>query len=159
MDLWANLIDHSLIVAGSETAATLLCGCIYYLCTNPQARTRLTGEIRAAFPKEDDMTFRNMASLPYLSAVIEESLRKYPPFVTSLARIVPQGGAFVDGHLVPEGVRFPAVFSSATKNLFLTNHGIDRRLMPPLRLLPRDLQLRIPSPLPAREMAGHRSPV
>jgi cytochrome P450 len=94
----------SLIVAGSETAATLLSGCIYYLCTNPGVMNRLTGEIRSAFSKEDDMTFRSIASLPYLSAVIEESLRKYPPFVTSLARIVPQGGAFVDGHLVPEGV-------------------------------------------------------
>lgn len=141
----------SLIVAGSETAATLLSGCIYYLCTNTQVMNQLTGEIRSAFLKEEDMTFRSMASLPYLSAVIEESLRKYPPFVTNLARIVPQGGAFVDGHLVPEGVM---LFLQHVSILSLTVE-IDCRLMPPLRLLPRLVQLCIPASLPAREMARY----
>jgi hypothetical protein len=28
----------------------------------------------------------------------------YPPLVTSLCRLVPKGGALVDGHYVPEGV-------------------------------------------------------
>ena len=50
------------------------------------------------------MTFQNIASLKYLSAVIEEALRVYPPFVTSLSRIVPKGGAFIDGRYVPGGV-------------------------------------------------------
>lgn len=66
---------------------------------------RLTKEIRSAFATDDDITFRSSAELTYLAAVIEESLRMYPPFVTSLARIVPKGGAFIDGEFVPEGVR------------------------------------------------------
>lgn len=51
------------------------------------------------------MRFRTNASLKYLSAVIEEALRIYPPFVTSLSRIVPKGGAYVDGQYIPGGVR------------------------------------------------------
>jgi len=94
-----------LIVAGSETSATLLSGCIFYLCTNPLTMSRLVSEIRSTFAKEDEITFRNVASLPYLAAVIEESLRMHPPFVTSLARIVPPDGSIVDGHYVPGGVR------------------------------------------------------
>lgn len=72
---------------------------------------RLVDEIRLTFSHDFNITFRNIASLPYLAAVIEESLRMYPPFVTNLARIVPQGGAMVDGHFVPEGVRemFPLI--------------------------------------------------
>jgi hypothetical protein len=97
--------NFSLIIAGSETSATLLCGCIFYLCTNPHAMSHLVGEILSAFHSAEDITFRSSAALPYLSAVIEESLRMYPPFVTSLARIIPAGGAAVDGHFVPEGVR------------------------------------------------------
>ncbi|KAJ5936704.1 hypothetical protein N7466_003154 [Penicillium verhagenii] len=41
--------------------------------------------------------------LTYLGAVIEESLRMYPPFVTSLSRIVPAGGSTVDSQYIPEG--------------------------------------------------------
>ncbi|KAJ5864249.1 uncharacterized protein N7529_006165 [Penicillium soppii] len=92
-----------LIVAGSETSATLLSGCIYYLCTTPRVMDRLTSEIRSTFEQDRDMTFRALEDLRYLEAVIEESLRMYPPFVTSLARTVPAGGALVNGQFVPGG--------------------------------------------------------
>ncbi|CAG8094896.1 unnamed protein product [Penicillium olsonii] len=91
-----------LIVAGSETSATLLSGCIYYLCTTPRVMARLTADIRSAFTQDSNMTFRALENLTYLAAVIKESLRMYPPFATSLARLVPTGGALVDGHFVPE---------------------------------------------------------
>ncbi|KAJ5555406.1 hypothetical protein N7535_007841 [Penicillium sp. DV-2018c] len=92
-----------LIVAGSETSATLLSGCIYYLCTTPHVMAQLVTEVRSAFTQDSDMTFRAVEQLKYMTAVINESLRIYPPFVTSLSRVVPQGGAVVDGHFVPEG--------------------------------------------------------
>jgi cytochrome P450 len=98
-----------LIVAGSETAATLLSGAIFYLCTNLLVMSRLVSEIRSAFTKEEEITFRNAACLTYLAAVIEESLRLHPPFVTSLSRIFPPGGSMVDGYYVPGGVCFSAI--------------------------------------------------
>lgn len=67
--------------------------------------SQLVSEIRTVFKKESDITFRSMIGLTYLAAVIEESLRMYPPFVTSLARVVPQGGAVINGQFVAEGVR------------------------------------------------------
>ncbi|KAJ5547095.1 hypothetical protein N7494_004680 [Penicillium frequentans] len=93
-----------LIIAGSETSATLLSGCIFYLCTHSLAMHQLTAEIRSSFDKDIDITFRGAASLTYLAAVIEESLRMYPPFVTSLARTVPTGGSTIDGQYIPEGI-------------------------------------------------------
>ncbi|KAJ5153956.1 uncharacterized protein N7500_009395 [Penicillium coprophilum] len=91
-----------LIVAGSETSATLLSGCLFYLCSTPHVMSQLVAEIRSTFKKESDMTFRSVENLKYMNAVIEESLRMYPPFVTSLSRVVPKGGAIVNGHFVPE---------------------------------------------------------
>lgn len=81
--------------------------------------SHVVGEIRSAFHSAEDITFRRSAALPYLSAVIEESLRMYPPFVTSLARIIPAGGASVDGHFVPEGVRLHFIKYSVTALLTL----------------------------------------
>ncbi|KAI2709931.1 hypothetical protein DTO006G1_9212 [Penicillium roqueforti] len=91
-----------LIVAGSETSATLLSGCIFYLCTAPHVMSQLVAEVRSTFKQDSDMTFRAVEELKYMTAVIEESLRIYPPFVTSLSRIVPHGGAVVNGHFLPE---------------------------------------------------------
>ncbi|KAI2672411.1 hypothetical protein CBS147355_8131 [Penicillium roqueforti] len=91
-----------LIVAGSETSATLLSGCIFYLCTAPHVMSQLVAEVRSTFKQDSYMTFRAVEELKYMTAVIEESLRIYPPFVTSLSRIVPQGGAVVNGHFLPE---------------------------------------------------------
>lgn len=93
---------YILIVAGSETSATLLSGAIYYLCRNPATLSRLVREVRNAFAKDEDITFTKVSKLTYLNAVIEESLRIYPPFVTSLARISP--GDTVAGDFVPSGV-------------------------------------------------------
>lgn len=37
-------------------------------------------------------------------ACLNESLRRYPPVAGSLPRIIPKGGAMIDGKFVPEGV-------------------------------------------------------
>lgn len=91
-----------LIIAGSETSATLLSGCVYFLCKSPPFMRNLVDEIRSSFAADQDITFTKAAKLTYLNAVIEESLRMYPPFVTSLARLAPPGGDTVAGYFVPE---------------------------------------------------------
>ncbi|KAF2136205.1 uncharacterized protein K452DRAFT_322568 [Aplosporella prunicola CBS 121167] len=90
-----------LIVGGSETSATLLSGCIYYLCQNRAILNRLSTEIRTAFPTNAAISFTTSAQLPYLAAVIQESLRMYPPLVTSLARITPLSGTTICGTRIP----------------------------------------------------------
>lgn len=96
-----------LILAGSETTATLLSGCTYYLLKHPETYNKLVHEIRGAFQKKEDITFLTVARLPYLHAVLEESLRLYPPVPGYLPRKVPMGGASIDGQYVPGGVREP----------------------------------------------------
>jgi cytochrome P450 len=104
-----------LILAGSETTATLLSGCTFYLLKHPGKYNKLVQEIRGGFQKQDDISFLSVARLPYLHAVLEESLRLYPPVPGYLPRKVPMGGASIDGQYVPGGVSVSVVPFSASR--------------------------------------------
>lgn len=93
----------ALMGAGTETTATLLSGAFWYLCTNPEKLDRLTDEVRQAFATEE-VTMQSLAQLPYLYAVLQESLRLFPPPASGLPRVVPSGGATICGVPVPEKV-------------------------------------------------------
>ncbi|KAK8199757.1 cytochrome P450 [Phyllosticta capitalensis] len=95
--------SSTLMVAGTETTATLLSGLLYHLCRNPRVCTKLTSEIRGAFTHPDQMNMPTLASLPYLCACIEEALRVYPPVPIGLPRVVPPGGRTICGKHVPGG--------------------------------------------------------
>ncbi|CAF9942779.1 MAG: hypothetical protein ALECFALPRED_010018 [Alectoria fallacina] len=93
-----------LIAAGSETSATLCSAAVYYLCMNKNAYDKVRDEVRTAFPNESDITFTSVPQLPYLSAVVDESLRIHPPApVTLPRRTIPEGNV-IDGHFVPGNV-------------------------------------------------------
>ena len=93
------------IIAGSETTATLLSGAIYLLLRNPDKMQKLLDELRTTFYDESMITIESASRLAYLPAVIEESLRLYPPVAVGFPRVVPQGGGMIDGQYVPGGVR------------------------------------------------------
>lgn len=105
-----EIINNSrvLLIAGSETSATLLSGATYYLLQNPHVLDRVQSEVRTVFNKEEEITLRSVSTpslLPYLEAVIDESLRCYPPVPTLLPRRTGPEGALVDGKFVPGNVR------------------------------------------------------
>ncbi|TEA14667.1 Cytochrome P450 monooxygenase alt3 [Colletotrichum sidae] len=91
------------IVAGSGTAATALSGIAYFLCSNADKYAKLAHEIRSAFTKEEEITMASTGELRYLKAVIEETLRIYPPSPSALPRFVPGAGEEIDGRWVPGG--------------------------------------------------------
>jgi cytochrome P450 len=91
------------IIAGSETTATLLSGCTYLLLKNPDCMAKLVEEIRAAFQDESEISMARCGELKYLTAVLTEASRLYPPVPMGLARTASQD-AVVDGYLIPKGV-------------------------------------------------------
>ena len=94
-----------LIIAGSETTATLLSGVTFFLLTNPDAYNKAKSEVRQAFQSADEMTLVTTSKLPYLHACLEEALRMYPPVPLALPRRTGKEGAVIDGVFVPGGVR------------------------------------------------------
>lgn len=93
-----------LIVAGSETTATLLSGVTYLLLRSPHAFFKLKEEVRGAFKSDADVTLEACNQLVYLQACLNEALRMYPPVPVGLPRIIDAQGDTIDGNFVPGGV-------------------------------------------------------
>lgn len=93
-----------LLLAGSETTGTTLCGTTNYLVQNPLELQKLEREIRSSFKKESDITLRALQNLLFLNAVICEGLRLCNPVAGGILRIVPKGGGTVCGYFLPGGV-------------------------------------------------------
>ena len=96
-----------LLTAGSETIVTFLSGTTYHLLNRKLALKKLTDEVRAAFTSQEEITMLSTAQLRYLSAVIQEGLRIYPPVAGALLRCTLPEGDTIDGHFVPGNVSDP----------------------------------------------------
>jgi cytochrome P450 len=105
------------VLAGSETTAALLSGAVYYLARHMDKYDRLVKEIRGTFSKQTDITLAALFELPYLNAVLMESMRIYPPIPSMLPRIVPEGGAIINDRFVPEKVSFVCVCCSVERSM------------------------------------------
>lgn len=99
IDSNANLI----LVAGSETTATLLSGVTYCLLTNSDKLEKLKQEVRGRWEDYSDITLAEVNKAPYLLAVLNEALRYFPPVPAGFERRVGKGGEFVSGYYLPEG--------------------------------------------------------
>ena len=93
-----------LIIAGSETSATLLSGIMFHLLKNPSTLEKLNTEIRTTFPDVTEMNMTKLAHLKYLDACIQEAFRVYPPVPSILTRKPLPGGAVINDYFIPEGV-------------------------------------------------------
>jgi cytochrome P450 len=95
----------ALLFAGVETTAMGLIWTFYLLGKNPQAYEKLVDELVTTFPdKNTKISYDMCKDLPYLTAVIHESLRAKSPASIVLPRLVPEGGATICGYFLPEGV-------------------------------------------------------
>lgn len=92
--------------AGHDALAISMRTIFYYLCRNPKTHAQLSHEIReadAAGLLSPIATYAQAASLPYLSAIINEAFRIHPPVGLILERHVPAGGETISGIHLPEG--------------------------------------------------------
>lgn len=109
----------TLVIAGSETTATLLSSLLYYLLCNPVALALLTSEIRKGFRLESELSFTALTSgrTPYLDACISEALRMRPPGAGLFPRVTPTGPpSFIAGHAIPSGTSVSMHYTAAFRS-------------------------------------------
>jgi len=92
-----------MVVGGSETSASALCGATFLLCKFGKM-AKAVEEVRSTFKRHEDINLISTSKMQYLTAVIDETLRMYPSVPGQPPRVVPAGGATVCGKFVPENV-------------------------------------------------------
>ena len=66
---------------------------------------RLTEEVRSAYPDSNTrISHETVRHMPYLEAVLNESMRLRPIEPQGLSRIVPKEGLTLGGYFLPAGV-------------------------------------------------------
>lgn len=92
----------SLFLAGIITGPYLLTFATYSIAANPTIQKRFYQELKEAFPDiEAEIDNSTCEKLPYLNAILKETLRLGYGVVAPLSRVVPPGGAELDGQFIP----------------------------------------------------------
>ena len=98
-----------LLLAGTDTTSLTLTMATYRVLSNPNILERLQAELREALPRKDmQLEYAELENLPYLRAVVRETLRTANVVPGRLPRVVPPEGVLFCGQRIPPGVsRFP----------------------------------------------------
>ena len=94
------------LIAGSDTTSNSSCALLYYAARTPGVIPKLQAELDAAIPADVDVpTFEMVRDLPYLSAVVNETLRYHSTSGIGLPREVPPDsqGLHYNGYYFPPG--------------------------------------------------------
>ncbi|EKM58550.1 uncharacterized protein PHACADRAFT_193681 [Phanerochaete carnosa HHB-10118-sp] len=92
------------LFAGTDTSSNALSVGTLHVLGDPQVYAKLMNELLEAWPRLDDrLRYETLESLPYLRAVVKESLRVSHGVVTPLTRVVPSDGAVISGKFIPGG--------------------------------------------------------
>lgn len=97
----------TMISAGNDTTGITSMVGIYQIIRNPAIQSRLLAELETVLPgPSSEAPYVQIEKLPYLSAVIKESLRYASAAASRTPRLVPTGGVHLpDGRFIPAGTR------------------------------------------------------
>ncbi|KAF8906177.1 cytochrome P450 [Mucidula mucida] len=88
--------------AGHETTASGVAWTLWLLASNPEAQTKLRQEVKPVFEHFDGRPdYKALKDMPWLDAVIMESLRIFPPVPMTLR--CANKTDYIDGTLIPKG--------------------------------------------------------
>ncbi|GAB1217088.1 hypothetical protein ATERTT37_006311 [Aspergillus terreus] len=98
--------ESSLVLAaGTETTARILTIAIYYLSRDQSMLDKLRAELKQALPTPTSLTtWVQLEKLPYLTAVVRESLRLGFGITCRLPRVAPEEVLRYKGYEIPPGV-------------------------------------------------------
>ncbi|CAN6466347.1 unnamed protein product [Victoria cruziana] len=121
-----NLDDSEMVTlcseflnAGVDTTATSLEWLMANLVKNPEIQAKLYQEIASVVSNDQELSEEHLLQMPYLKAVIMETLRRHPPGHFVLPHAVLKDDASLGGYVIPK---------NATINFMTGEMGLDEKV-------------------------------
>lgn len=125
----AYSVNTCLRVAGASTGSVTMNWMTYYLCKNPEVKTRIIKDLEEMFSDNRNgakpLSFTRLNNLRLLEHAEIECLRLHPPIGYAMPRDTPPCGAVICGTYIPGGVavgvpaatigRNPSVYANPDK--------------------------------------------
>lgn len=98
----------NILGAGADTTSVAILACLGAILTHPGAYETLQKEVDRAYldaglktEQDGEITFRDAEKIPYLSAVVRESMRLHPSITYQLPRVPPPEGVQIGDYYIP----------------------------------------------------------
>ncbi len=75
----ANPDESMFLFAGFDTVTSALSRILHLLALNPTVQSKLMEEVTQARAAHGDLDYDTLMALPYMDAVVRETLRVHPP--------------------------------------------------------------------------------
>jgi cytochrome P450 len=101
----------NLTFAATDTTSVVLSFLFWELALHPELQDQLRVELQSVqtSPETGAPTNQSLANLPFLNAVIQETMRRHTPIPMGLLRQVAPGGRTIAGYFIPGEVCWPLV--------------------------------------------------
>jgi cytochrome P450 len=109
----------SIMSAGADTTATTFVAILFHLMKYPKVLAKLRAEVDQGVTGgsiSNPPSWKEVYQLPYLEAVVKETMRYWPPFAFGIDRIVPDPGAMIAGTMIPPGAEIGAQVESVHRD-------------------------------------------
>ncbi|OQE12327.1 hypothetical protein PENVUL_c001G04696 [Penicillium vulpinum] len=130
----------SILGAGADTTSISILAVVGAILTHPKAKRQLQDELEQAYKElglegtDSEIAFKDAEKLPYLAAVIKESMRLHPSINYQLPRVVPPSGVQIGDHFIKSGSI--CSISPTTMNRSKDIFGADAEEWKPERWIP-----------------------
>ncbi|TGO77559.1 hypothetical protein BELL_0101g00030 [Botrytis elliptica] len=114
-----DLVDEAFlfVLAGTDTTGATIANALYYILSSSSVSSKLLDELTAhGITSHETFDCSLVQRLPYLTAVVKESMRVHTLVPGYLPRTVPDGGVVVDGHFIPAGTTISQTILSLHHN-------------------------------------------
>ncbi|XP_036401365.1 sterol 26-hydroxylase, mitochondrial-like [Megalops cyprinoides] len=102
-DVYGSIAE--LLLAGVDTTSNTMMWALYELSRAPEVQDRLHKEVSSCVSADRIPTAQDFARMPYLKAVIKETLRRYP-VVPMNARLMTESNVSIGGYFFPKKTTF-----------------------------------------------------